>query len=338
MQRGTRLYLSQGKYLWDALRDLLGLDERADSSRANAGDTRDAVRTELTACNDNLVAVAGELTQLHERAEQAQARLTATLADVLAREERDDDAARVREQIPSLQATLDATQSSLQLAQARHDALVQQRHALLRTLRNHSGARADTSPEPAGNLRDDPRTRAGIDADGHAKAREALNQTLRIVHIAGYARRCLAQLDTLESAVGSYAATLARKLHPGELTHQRYAQAGDGVSSAVLSGVDEVVEVLQLMKDLDPERIASQIAQAQGTPGAQALRDRLALCNAHIARVESVLARNDAALTALLATAAALSELRGLDEPEHGDFDTVLKDLEVLTQRAQLYR
>lgn len=330
--------MSQGKHLWDALRDLLGLDERSDDSQPASGNTQDAARSELTACNENLVAVAGELTRLHERAEHAQSRLTATLADVLAREERGDDAAGAREQIASLQATLDAAQSSLHLAQARHDALVQQRHTLLCTLRDQRGDRVDAPRQPASHLRDDAQAHAGIDADAHARAREALSRALRTAHIAGYARRSLAQLDTLQSAIGNYAATLARKLHPGELTHQRYAQAGDGVSSAVLAGVDEVVEVLRLMEDLDPERIASQIAQAQGTPGAQALHDRLALCNAHIARVESVLARNDEALTALLATTAALSELRGLDEPEHGDFDTVLKDLEVLTQRAQLYR
>ena len=335
--------MSQSKHLWDVLRDLLGLEPSNDAGPRDSVKADDGPRAKLTACNEELVEAAGQLHALHAQGDALEREMTAALASALADEQAGKlaDASRSRGLTTALQSTLDTVRASLQLAQTRHEALVLERNALLTALRRQRADACRDSDDAAPSLAvDDTAANASIDASAHDGLRTTLSKLSANAHLASYVQRGLLQLDSLHSARRSFRAVLARKLHPDELTHQRYERAAQQVADTVRANLTDSVDVLGVLVELDPAAIEMQLQRADGEAqsGVQALRDRLALHGAQAARLESLLARNDEALTALLSTAAAVAEMPALNDGERGDFNTLIADLETLTQRAQLYR
>jgi hypothetical protein len=115
--------VSQSKHLWDVLRDLLSLEA---SDGADERDTDEMPRAKLTACNEGLVEVAGQLHALHARADELRLDQTAALTTALADEQAGKQAAasRSRDLLPAVHSALGSVRTSLKLAQTRHAALV----------------------------------------------------------------------------------------------------------------------------------------------------------------------------------------------------------------------
>ena len=153
------------------------------------------------------------------------------------------------------------------------------------------------------------------------------------------AARGLEQFQRIHVEHDTFGELLAKKLNVGELTYTRYVNAVDHAYQTIIDNLSSLVDRLRMVNDIDVGALLRRIERLEigGPESADKLADlrsRLALWDARAAEIEALLGENDAAITALLRTSAAVAGMRDLDRSEGPGLDLIVGDLERLAERA----
>lgn len=153
--------------------------------------------------------------------------------------------------------------------------------------------------------------------------------------------RPLQQLEAVVDKGQNLTEVLGRRLDAGEMTYARYLTAGRQVVSAVVTNLSEVSLAYESVRTIDAPGVDRRLRDLQSAHGRAAERERhtltarLDLWRAQQERIDDLLADNEAAMTALDATATAISRTpMGMSAT---DSDAATAELEGLAARASRY-
>ncbi len=140
-------------------------------------------------------------------------------------------------------------------------------------------------------------------------------------------------------------AILDQKLNRRELTYHRYCGSAEQVYLSVLDHLRDVVTLLQSIRAIDPAYMQQRQEALQAlvslTPADEeelnTLAERQQLHTQQLKRVHVLLTQNEAAMTTLDQTAAALADMKTVAGHASVDLDTARQALEALAQRADAF-
>lgn len=153
------------------------------------------------------------------------------------------------------------------------------------------------------------------------------------------------QLAAFEAKIENLKELLARVFDPGELTYGRYLGIAEQVYLSAVDNLHEAALTLQAISTIDLAYVARRITELEKTrerreeiePELESLRARKDLHAEQTDKVDELLARNEAALTQLDQTAAAVATIKTGPRSASVDFETAMSELERLASRAQSY-
>lgn len=159
------------------------------------------------------------------------------------------------------------------------------------------------------------------------------------------AHQGIAQLELLDQKLAGLMEVLRRRLNAGELTQLRYLDAAEQVYLSAMDNLHEIYIALTSVGTIDRERIDQRLSElrALGNQAAPAIAQIDALSQSRsmlerqTARVETLFAQNEQAMTALDHAATALADARIKKGEASVDIDHALKELEILAKRAGSY-
>ena len=149
------------------------------------------------------------------------------------------------------------------------------------------------------------------------------------------------QLGAIGEKRDNLVAVLEERLTTGELTYARYRSTAQQVYLAVISNLREVAIAKRSISTINPDYIDARLAELQVEGGEEAraeiesLQDRRALAPDQDAKATYLLAQNEAAMTLLDRTAAALADAPIGVAPQ--DAEAAMAELEELADRAGRY-
>nr|MDJ0788577.1 hypothetical protein [Myxococcota bacterium] len=137
---------------------------------------------------------------------------------------------------------------------------------------------------------------------------------------------------------------LRRKMDPGELTYGRYLGIAEQVYLSALDNLHEAVLATRAARAIDLDYIEKRLDQIE-SDGIQeseereveTLEGRRQLRAEQERRVEEILSLNEAAMTKLDATSAAIAAVRTQTSQAALDLETAMSELEILAERAPKY-
>ncbi|MEM7405248.1 MAG: hypothetical protein AAF458_08125 [Pseudomonadota bacterium] len=154
------------------------------------------------------------------------------------------------------------------------------------------------------------------------------------------ADQAVSQLRALREKLQTVTQVLERRLSAGELTYGRYLGTAEQVYLAAVDNLQQVAVSLTSVGGIDVAYIDKRLAELSATKAAEmserdSLLERRALALQQQDKVSHLLAQNEAAMTALANTAAALADVR--TEAGHASLDpeTAMADLASLADRAK---
>ncbi|MGF1664482.1 MAG: hypothetical protein ACFCVG_18805 [Kineosporiaceae bacterium] len=149
------------------------------------------------------------------------------------------------------------------------------------------------------------------------------------------------QLTAVLDKGDNFTDVLGRRLDAGEMTYARYLTAGRQVVAAVVHNLSEVSLAFESIRTIDAPGVERRLRELQPGTGRAAERERhtlmarLDLWRSQQERIDDLLADNEAAMTALAATATAISRTP-MGTPA-ADSDVATAELEGLAERASRY-
>jgi hypothetical protein len=149
------------------------------------------------------------------------------------------------------------------------------------------------------------------------------------------------QLTAVIEKGDNFTDVLGRRLDAGEMTYARYLTAGRQVVAAVVHNLSEVSLAYESIRTIDAPGVERRLAELRPATGRAAEREchtlvaRLDLWRSQQERIDDLLADNEAAMTALAATATAISRTP-MGTPA-ADSDVATAELEGLAERASRY-
>lgn len=154
------------------------------------------------------------------------------------------------------------------------------------------------------------------------------------------AGQAVSQLRGLREKLQTVTQVLERRLSAGELTYGRYLGTAEQVYLAAVDNLQQVAVSLTSVGGIDVPYIDKRLAELSDSNAAEvsertSLLERRALSLQQQDKVSHLLAQNEAAMTALANTAAALAEVR--TEAGHASLDpeTAMAELASLADRAK---
>ena len=183
-----------------------------------------------------------------------------------------------------------------------------------------------------------------LTAEGEAARRQKL-ESLRADLTKVEAHQGIAQLTLLDQKLASLIEVLRRRLNNGELTQFRYLDAAQQVYLSAIDNLHEIYIALTSVGTIDRERIDLRLRElrALGNQAASAISQIDALSQSRTmleqqtARVETLFAQNEQAMTTLDHAATALADARINKGEANVDIDSALLELERLARRAGSY-
>lgn len=136
---------------------------------------------------------------------------------------------------------------------------------------------------------------------------------------------------------------LGERFKPTELTFSRYFVAGEQTYLAVLDNLDSIASRLQSVSAIDERQVTARIAaigrQKKIAPADEeeirALKARLALREAQLDSINTLLTFNENAITEFDRVNNAVAEVRGTRAQASVDLETAIAELEALAVRAR---
>lgn len=149
------------------------------------------------------------------------------------------------------------------------------------------------------------------------------------------------QFDAVQDKRDNLKAVLERRLDAGELTFARYVSAAEAVYRSTLDSLHEVAVASRSVSTIDRDELESRLVELRGVDGESAERERESLesrveiSETQGAKIDLLLAQNEAALTALDRTAVALADAPMGRTP--ADAEAAMEALEALAERTSRY-
>ena len=149
------------------------------------------------------------------------------------------------------------------------------------------------------------------------------------------------QLDMFDRKLQNLKAVLGRKLDAGELTYGRYLGIAEQVYLSAVDNLHEAALGLRAVHTIDLDYIDQRLKQLGDRAEHAAERDALAarrdLYAEHRAAVAERLSQNEAAMTQMDRTAAAIAGIKTAPGRAHLDLETAMRELQQLAERAHTY-
>jgi hypothetical protein len=146
-------------------------------------------------------------------------------------------------------------------------------------------------------------------------------------------RQGVEQLAHLGGSFRSTVEVLSRRMHAGEITYERYLRGAEAVYQAALGNLRETAIALRTVRAIDPA--LGDGAQPVAREVSKLPADRLALRDRQLGRAQALLSENEAAITALGRTAAALAETQ--TERGAASVEEAIAELQALAERVGRY-
>jgi hypothetical protein len=172
------------------------------------------------------------------------------------------------------------------------------------------------------------------------EAIEALEDELRDLG----SEQSVDQLRLLGRKRDNLTEVLKRRMDAGELTYGRYLGSAQKVYEAAIRNLGEVAVSLRSVSTIDIDYIDRRLAQLRedldsGEPGLRetdTLQERMTLHRTQHDRVAALLAQNEAAMTVIDRTAAALADVP-LGRQQSAEAEEAMERLEELAERTGRY-
>lgn len=149
------------------------------------------------------------------------------------------------------------------------------------------------------------------------------------------------QLKAIQEKRQGLVDVLSHRLDAGEMTYARYLSSVEAVHFSVISNLEEVVVASRSVAAIDDDYVDARLAEiGEGDDAATqrervSLEDRRRLQDAQERKIADLLAQNEAAMTAIDRTTAALADAPIGRAPQ--DAEAAMKMLEEMAARAQRY-
>lgn len=168
-----------------------------------------------------------------------------------------------------------------------------------------------------------------------------LKENLRTVGLAEGAE----QIKKMQSKYDNLIAIIGQKLNPSEITYGRYVGIAEQVLLSGMDNLDRAAGALKSIQVIDQNDVSTRIAELESngepTPAQQqelvTLRQRLELYTKQTQKVDELLAQNEAAMTRLDFTAAAIADMRTVDGHASMDMESAMEELQKLIVKAEKY-
>ncbi len=153
------------------------------------------------------------------------------------------------------------------------------------------------------------------------------------------------QMKQLHEKFSNLVEVLKRRLNAGELTYGRYLAMAEQVYLSGIDNLQEVAVTLRSVSTIDRDHIESRLSELRnaGAPTPEqeqeftALQSRDSLLDEQTGTATRLIAQNEAAMTVLDQTAAALAKARTGKGHADMDAEAAMAELEMLANRAGKY-
>ena len=153
------------------------------------------------------------------------------------------------------------------------------------------------------------------------------------------------QMKQLHEKFRNLVEVLKRRLNAGELTYGRYLAMAEQVYLSAIDNLQEVAVTLRSVSTIDRDHIERRLGEIRntGAPTPEqeqefiALQSRDSLLDEQTGTATRLIAQNEAAMTVLDQTAAALAKARMGKGHADMDADMAMEELEMLANRAGKY-
>lgn len=153
------------------------------------------------------------------------------------------------------------------------------------------------------------------------------------------------QLARFREKLDTLTTLLKRKLDESELTYGRYLGMAEQVYLAAVDNLHEAALAARTARAIDLRYVEQRLAVLEKEDSAspdvagelEALRGRREIHAEQSARVAELLSRNEAAMTQLDRTSAAIAAVRTQAGHASMDFETAMSELAILAKRAHKY-
>ncbi len=155
----------------------------------------------------------------------------------------------------------------------------------------------------------------------------------------------LNQLQRLQAKYDTFEELLRRKLNPGELSFNRYLSMAEQVFLAALDNLKQIADIKKSITAIDEKHIRSRIdklgnvasASASVNQEREALTQRLQLLQHQRDKIQTLITRNEAAMTKMDEVMAAITGMHTANRRATMDMEDAMMELERLAQRSADY-
>lgn len=156
------------------------------------------------------------------------------------------------------------------------------------------------------------------------------------------------QFRMVNDKFNSFKDILSKKFNPDELTYGRFYTTAEQTHGAVLDNLEKVVLSFKVLKDIDLEyletrydelkkRIDSNTAEDFDKKEFESIQERIDMREKKFYEIDSILSKNEEAMTEMNKINLKLSEIRTHEGRSHQDLDDTLVELNNLANTASQY-
>ena len=175
--------------------------------------------------------------------------------------------------------------------------------------------------------------------------RRDLERCRDLAGVEEYVAQGIEQFDKFRLKYDNVDTLLSRKLDRGELAFARFRGAAEQVYLLGLDNLKSITTILASLSSIDRSYILTrlQAIEQQGNldeadqKEQSTLRKRLALLEEQLNKINTLLTRNEEAMTLLEETTAAIAAMKTDGRPGTVDFDLAIEQLQRIAQRSHFY-
>jgi hypothetical protein len=172
-----------------------------------------------------------------------------------------------------------------------------------------------------------------------------LKQCARTAELKEKAATGIKQLRSIRLKFANVKELLGMKLRTNEITYGRFLGAAEQVSLSVLDNLNTVGSLLKSATSIEPKYIQNRLKDIDSKEAPtkeeedqrESLRERLALWNSQLQKVDQLMAKNEEAMTEMERISAAVAQWQSGRKFSGGDLESAIKQLHALALSAHEY-
>lgn len=172
-----------------------------------------------------------------------------------------------------------------------------------------------------------------------------LRQCSRNEELQAKATTGIAQLKSIRVKLANVQELLDMKLRPNEITYGRFLGASEQVSLSVLDNLNTVVSLLKSAASIETNYIHTRLEQIDAgktndkaeADQRRSLQERLNLWDSQMQKIDTLMARNEEAMTEMERISAAVAQWQTGRKFAAGDFESAINQLHELAVQAHEY-